>query len=58
MLKNKARAPATGVQAFFLGGYYARAERDAAGAWCVCRESKPGGGLLRGNVLRRQQSRV
>lgn len=40
------RAP-NGRQKFFVGGFYARAQRRPGGRWAVCDDS---GGLLRGNA--------
>jgi len=54
------RSPATGQQAFFLGGYYAKAERDGTtGEWRVARSaSEERDGPLRGNAAKRQRAAV
>ena len=41
----------TGVQCFFIGGYYAKAAFDGR-RWAVRRETKPGGGFLRSNAAK------
>lgn len=54
------RAPASGRQAFFLGGYYAKAVRDrATGAWRVARSaSEVRDGPLRGNAATLRRAAV